>query len=260
MSLKSYFSTHVSRKVPEVIFLFWVIKLLTTGMGEVFSDFLVKAINPIVAVGIGFIGLTIALILQFTTKKYVAWIYWLTVTMVAIFGTMAADVLHIQFGIPYFVSSTFFAVCLSIIFCIWYFVEKTLSIHSIVTRKREVFYWATVLTTFALGTAAGDMTATTFHLGYFYSGILFTALFIIPFVAWKLGLNEVMTFWFAYIITRPLGASFADWIGRPKELRGLGFGTGKISFVLTIFIIIFVTYLSISKRDIKSKPSQVTEQ
>lgn len=251
MWLKSFFSTHVSRKVPEVIFLFWVIKLLTTGMGEVFSDFLVKTIDPVIAVAIGLLGLVIALVLQFSVKKYIAWVYWLAVTMVAIFGTMAADVLHVQFGIPYLISSSFFAISLCIVFSVWYVVEKTLSIHSIVTRRREVFYWLTILTTFALGTAVGDMTATTLHLGYFYSGVVFAMVFVIPFIAWKFGLNEVIAFWFAYIVTRPLGASFADWIGRPTVLQGLGFGTGQISLVLTVVIVILVTYLSITKKDIK---------
>lgn len=252
MLLKSFFSTHVNRKVPEIIFLFWVIKLLTTGMGEVFSDFLVKTIDPVIAVGIGFLGLVVALIVQFYVKKYIAWVYWLAVTMVAVFGTMAADVLHVQFKIPYLISSTFFAICLCIVFGVWYAVEKTLSIHSIVTRRREIFYWLTILTTFALGTAVGDMTAMTFHLGYFYSGIVFTIVFAIPLIAWKFGMNEVISFWFAYIVTRPLGASFADWIGRPPDLQGLGFGTGQISLVLTMLIVILVSYLSISKREIKN--------
>lgn len=251
MSFTSFFSVQVTRKVPHIIVLFWVIKLLTTGMGEVFSDFLVKTIDPVIAVGIAFIGLVVALVLQIFMNKYNAWMYWLTVTMVAIFGTMAADVLHVQFGIPYLVSSTFFAVCLCLIFIIWYAVEKTLSIHSITNRRREIFYWATVLATFALGTAVGDMTATTLHLGYLDSGILFSLLFIIPFIAWKFGLKEVVAFWGAYIITRPLGASFADWIGRPKDLEGLGFGTGQISFVLTVCIVILVAYLSVTKKDIE---------
>lgn len=250
MVFKPFLLAPVNRKVPHIITLFWIIKLLTTGMGEVFSDFLVKTIDPVIAVGIGFIGLVVALVVQIFMKKYNALIYWWTVTMVAIFGTMAADVLHVQFGIPYLVSSLFFAVSLSGVFAIWYGVEKTLSIHSIVTRRREILYWVTVLTTFALGTALGDMTATTLHLGYLDSGILFSALFAIPLLAWKLGWNEVIAFWCAYIITRPLGASFADWIGRPKDVQGLGFGTGQISLVLTILIVILVAYLSVTKKDI----------
>ncbi len=241
-----------TRKVPEVILLFWVIKLLTTGMGETFSDFLVHQFNPYLAVALGAVGFTIALIIQFSTKKYITWVYWLAVTMVAIFGTMAADVLHIGFGIPYLVSSIFFAIALVVVFTLWYTTEKTLSIHSITTFRRELFYWATVMTTFALGTAVGDMTAVTLRLGYFASGVLFTVLFLLPAMGYKFfKLNAIFAFWFAYIVTRPLGASFADWIGRSRDLGGLGFGTGEISLVLTIFIIIFVGYLSLTHKDIK---------
>ncbi|MGI8420391.1 MAG: COG4705 family protein [Candidatus Levyibacteriota bacterium] len=241
---------HLMRKVPEVTIYFWIIKLLTTGMGETTSDFLVRKIDPVIAVVLGAIALAVALILQFRAKKYITWIYWLAVAMVAIFGTMVADVLHIGLGIPYLVSSIFFAIALAIIFFTWYKFEGTLSIHSITTHRREFFYWATVMATFALGTAAGDMTATTLQLGYFDSGILFALLFALPAIAyWKFGMNEIFTFWFAYIITRPLGASFADWIGRPTNLSGVGFGTGQISLVLAILISILVIYLSITRKD-----------
>ena len=244
----------MSRKVPEVIFLFWVIKLLTTAMGESTSDFLVHTLSPVHAVLIGAIGFFIALFLQLVARKYIAWIYWLAVTMVAIFGTMAADVLHIGLGIPYLFSSVFFMICLAIIFFVWFRVEKTLSIHSVYTHSRELFYWTAVITTFALGTAAGDMTAVTLHLGYLTSGILFGLLFILPLIAYKwFGVNEVFTFWSAYIMTRPFGASFADWFGRTKELGGIGFGTGQTSIILGIFIIVLVAYLTISKKDIKQK-------
>jgi uncharacterized membrane-anchored protein len=227
----------MQRKVPEVILLFWVIKLLTTGMGETFSDFLVHTFDPYLAVAIGAIGFTIALLLQFSVKKYVTWIYWLAVTMV---------------GIPYILSSIFFAIALVVIFITWYKTEKTLSIHSITTWRRELFYWATVVTTFALGTAVGDMTAVTLNLGYMSSGILFIVIFLIPAIGYKFfNIDEVFAFWFAYIITRPLGASFADWIGRSKELGGLGFGTGEISLVLTIFIVVLVGYLSVTHKDVK---------
>jgi len=240
------------RKVPEVTIYFWIIKLLTTAMGEVTSDYLVHKLDPIKAVALGGIGLVIALIFQFSERKYVSWIYWLAVVMVAIFGTMAADVLHIGFGIPYLVSTIFFALALTIIFFLWYKTEKTLSIHSINTRRRELFYWLTVITTFALGTASGDMTAITLHLGYFSSGVLFTVLIAIPALAYfKFHMNEVFAFWFAYILTRPLGASFADWIGKPQSLSGLGVGTGTVSIVLTILIIAFVGYLTVTRKDVK---------
>lgn len=240
------------RKVPEVIVLFWVIKLLTTAMGEATSDYLVHTIDPIFAVIIGFIGFAIAIVLQFWAKKYIAWIYWLTITMVAIFGTMAADVVHIGLGVPYLVSTICFAVALAVIFYLWHRVEHTLSIHSIFTPRRELFYWLTVVTTFALGTAAGDMTAVTLNLGYLTSGILFGILFILPLIGYKLfGMNEVFAFWFAYIMTRPFGASFADYFGRTKDMGGIGFGTGRTSVVLTVIIIVLVAYLSISKKDVK---------
>jgi uncharacterized membrane-anchored protein len=193
-----------------------------------------------------------ALILQLAVRRYVPWIYWLAVVMVAIFGTMVADVIHVQFGVPYIVSSTCFAVALAIIFIAWYVSEKTLSIHTINTRRRELFYWATVIATFALGTATGDMTARTLNLGFFTSGLLFAVLFAVPAVGyWLFGLNEVFAFWFAYVLTRPLGASFADWLGMPCSLQGLGVGLGQISLVLAILIAGFVGYLTITRQDVK---------
>ena len=243
---------YIARKVPEITVYFWIIKLLTTAMGEVTSDFFVHRFNPIIAVIFGGIALIVALILQFWVKKYVAWVYWLAVVMVAIFGTMVADVLHIGFGIPYIVSTVFFAVSLAVVFLVWYKTENTLSIHSINTFRREMFYWAAVITTFALGTAAGDMTAITLGLGYFASGVMFTILFFLPALAYKLiKLNSILVFWIAYILTRPLGASFADWIGKPQGLSGLGVGTGTVSIFLTVLIVIFVGYMAISRKDIK---------
>ncbi|MGZ3599482.1 MAG: COG4705 family protein [Ktedonobacterales bacterium] len=242
-----------ARKVPEVTIYFWIIKLLTTGMGETTSDYLAHQLNPIIAVAIGGICFVAALVLQFSVRRYVAWIYWLAVVMVAVFGTMVADVLHVVLGIPYVVSATFFAVALAVIFVAWYVSEKTLSIHTINTRRRELFYWATVVATFALGTAVGDMTATTLGLGYFSSGVLFAVLFAVPAVGYRLfGLNEIFAFWFAYIVTRPLGASFADWAGRSHSLGGLGLGTGEVSLGLAIVIAILVGYLTVTRKDIKS--------
>lgn len=243
---------HIFTKVPEVTLFFWIIKILTTGMGETTSDYLVHILNPIVAVGIAGVVLIVALLIQFASRAYEAWIYWFAVVMVSVFGTMAADVLHIGLGIPYIVSTAFFSVALIVIFALWYLCEKTLSIHSIFTRRREFFYWATVLTTFALGTAAGDMTATTMHLGYFDSGIMFAILFAIPAIGyWLFGLNEIVTFWFAYIVTRPLGASFADWMGVSTARGGLDWGTGPVSLVLAIIIVVLVGYLAMSRRDVK---------
>ena len=240
------------KKVPEVTVYFWIIKLLTTAMGETTSDFLVTHMSPYVAVMLGAVGFAVALVLQVAVRRYIPWVYWLAVTMVAIFGTMAADVLHVGFGIPYTVSASFFLVALVAVFSVWYISEKTLSIHSIYTRRRELFYWTAVVTTFALGTAVGDLTAITFHLGYLLSAVLFAVLIALPALSyWLLGLNEIVAFWLAYILTRPLGASFSDWFGRSPSLGGLGLGTGNVSLVLTLFIIGFVAYLTITRKDVQ---------
>lgn len=254
MVLGDFLSSKILRKVPEITIYFWIVKLLTTAAGESISDFLVHQINPIVAVAIGACVFLIAILLQFLASKYIPSIYWLALTAVAIFGTMAADVIHIVLGVPYYLSALVLTVLLILIFAAWYKTEKTLSIHSINTRKREIFYWLTVIITFALGTATGDLTAITFDLGYLISGILFGLLFIIPFIAkWKFGLNEVAAFWISYIFTRPLGASFADWFGRTPDLGGIGFGTWKTSIVLVILITGFVFYLTVTKKDVKKE-------
>jgi uncharacterized membrane-anchored protein len=254
LSVTMHKAKRIFTKVPEITVYFWIIKVLTTGMGEVFSDFLVNRINPYIAVALGGLGLVASLILQFSVRRYVSWIYWLVVVMVSIFGTMAADVVHIGFGIPYRVSTIFFVVALTVIFVAWYVVEKTLSIHSITTRNREMFYWATVLATFALGTAAGDLTAITMHLGYFSSGVLFTVLLVIPALGyWLFRLNGIFAFWFAYIMTRPVGASFSDWISVSHSLGGLGLGKGLVSLVLTMIILIIVSYLAVTGKDVKDE-------
>lgn len=240
-------------KVPEVTVYFWIVKLLSTAMGESTSDYLVFQINAHVAVVLGCLGLVVALLLQFAMRRYVAWIYWFAVDMVAVFGTMAADVLHVVIGIPYLVSTVFFAAVLTVVFVAWYANEKTLSIHTVYPGRREMFYWATVIATFALGTAAGDMTASTLGLGYFPSIVLFAVLIAVPAVGyWVFGLNETVAFWFAYVVTRPLGASIADWLGKPF-LGGLGLGDGKVALVLTVLIVVFVGYLSISRVDVRGR-------
>jgi len=239
------------RKVPELTPYFWITKILTTAMGEATSDYLVKRLAPEVAVLFGAIALVLALIIQFAAPRYVAWIYWLAVAMVAVSGTMAADVLHVQFHVPYLVSSSFFAVVLVIVFVAWYSSERDLSIHSIDSRRREVFYWATVMATFALGTAVGDLTATTLHLGYLVSGVIFAAIFTVPGVSYRfLGMNAIFAFWFAYVVTRPLGASLADWAGKSHQVGGLNLGDGRVALVLTLVIIGFVGYLTVSRVDV----------
>src|SRR5689334_6185710 len=240
-------------KVPEITAVFWIVKVLTTGMGEATSDFLVHRMPPPVAVLIGLVGLLAALWWQLTTTRYGAVPYWLAVVMVAVFGTMAADVLHIGLHVPYVVSTAFFAVSLAVVFTVWHRVEGTVSIHSISTRRRELFYWTAVMTTFALGTAAGDMSARTLNLGYFASGIGFAALIAVPLLAWRLGLNPIVTFWFAYIVTRPLGASFADWMGVPRALGGLDWGRGDVSIGLTVPIVALVAVLAVTRLDVQAE-------
>jgi uncharacterized membrane-anchored protein len=242
------------RKVPELTFYFWIIKLLTTAFGESASDTMVNHLDPVIAVALGGIGLVVAMILQLTVRRYVAWIYWFAVVMVAVFGTMAADVLHVGLHVPYLVSTIGFSIALAVIFVVWYTTEKTLSVHSIYTRRRELFYWATVMTTFALGTAAGDMTASTLNLGFLASGVLFGVLFALPALGyWLLGLNEILAFWFAYIMTRPFGASFADWLGRPADAGGIGLGRAQVTLTLAVLIICFVGYLTVTRKDIKAE-------
>jgi uncharacterized membrane-anchored protein len=226
-------------KVPEITALFWVVKILTTGMGETTSDYL-GHLNLVLAGGLSIVLFVAAFVAQYRADRYVPQVYWFTVVMVSVVGTMFADVVHLA-GIPYWGSSSFYALVLAGILFAWYRSEGTLSIHSVRTRRRETFYWATVLATFALGTAVGDLTATVWHLGYLKSGLLFAAVIAVPYVAWRwFGLGEVAAFWAAYIVTRPLGASFADWMGVPVHRHGLGWGTGPVSLVLGILIAFLV--------------------
>jgi uncharacterized membrane-anchored protein len=190
------------------------------------------------------IGLVVALRFQFRRPSYNARSYWLVVVMVAVFGTSAADALHVGFGIPYPVSTSFYLVVLTVVFIAWYRSERTLSIHSIYTRRREQFYWATVLATFALGTAAGDMTAT--------SGIMFASIIALPAVAHRwFGVSSILAFWFAYVITRPLGASFADWLDATRHLGGLNLGQGPVALAFAVVMLGFIAYLAATRVDVK---------
>ena len=246
---------HPLSKVPEVTVFFWVIKILTTGMGETASDFLAHTIGPLVSVPLGFLAFAVALVIQLRSPAYTAWKYWLAVVMVSVFGTMAADVLHVGIGIPYIVSTVLFAVILGVIFWQWKKREGSLSIHSIYNKPRELFYWATVLATFAFGTAAGDMTAVAFGWGYLTSGLVFAVLFALPLVAqYRYAASEVGMFWIAYILTRPLGASFADWLAVPPARGGLGLGTGLVTVLWSLAIAAFVIYLTVSRRDVEPDP------
>jgi uncharacterized membrane-anchored protein len=238
-------------KVPQITVWFWVAKVASTGMGEATSDFLYLHFGTVESGAIGAVLLIGALVLQFSVRRYMTWVYWLAVVAVSVTGTQAADGLHVVVGLPYWQTTLLYAFCLAVIFVAWYLTERTLSIHSITTWRREAFYWATVMATFALGTALGDLTATTFKIGYFKSIILFAVVIAIPLVAhWKLGMNSVLAFWFAYTITRPLGASVADWLGVPHSLGGLNWGRGPTALILTVPILIAVGYMAITGIDV----------
>jgi uncharacterized membrane-anchored protein len=247
----SLFRTPTALKVPaRIAALFWTIKLLTTAFGESTSDYLVHNVNPYLAVLGGFIVFVIAMALQLRVDRYIPWVYWLAVAMVAVFGTMAADVLHVEFGVPYIASSILFALLLVAVFWLWSRAEPTLSIHSITTVRRELFYWAAVLATFAMGTALGDLAAYTFKLGFLSAGIVFAVLFAVPgFAYFGLRINAVLAFWAAYVMTRPLGASFADWTGKSRQTGGIGIGDGTIAFALAALIVAGIAYLTITGTD-----------
>ncbi|HEX4482567.1 MAG TPA: hypothetical protein VH081_02165 [Solirubrobacteraceae bacterium] len=241
-------------KVPEITAIFWALKLLTTGMGEAMSDFLGQKSVPI-AGAIGIFGLWFALWLQLRQREYRAPIYWFAVMMVAIFGTMAADGVHDGASISYAITTPVFALVVAAIFYRWYRSERTLSIHSITTRRRETYYWAAVLATFALGTAAGDLTALSLHLGFWPSVLLFASVISIPAVGWwRFRLNPIVAFWFAYIVTRPLGASFADGFSKHGN-GGLGLGDGAVSAIALLVFVGLVAYVTVTRRDVQERPS-----
>jgi uncharacterized membrane-anchored protein len=236
-------------KVPRIGVGFWTIKLLTTAMGEATSDFFVHRFSPPVVVVVAGAVFLASLAWQFSRERYETLAYWFCVVMVSVFGTMCADVAHVGLGVPYVVSTSVFAVVLAAIFLTWYRVESTLSIHSIVSARRELFYWLTVTTTFALGTATGDLTATTLHLGYVSSGVMFTVLIVIPGLAFRFaGFNAVAAFWISYVLTRPLGASYADWLGVSHARGGLAWGPGNVSLLFSAAIVVGVVALALHER------------
>ncbi len=257
-------------KVPAIAIIFWIIKIITTALGESTSDYLVSHFNPYIAVLGGFVAFLLAMVLQFTVQRYIPWVYWLAALMVAVFGTMAADSIHVALGVPYKYSALGFAVALAVIFLAWFAAEKTLSIHSIFTFRRELFYWLTVFATFALGTATGDLTATTFGWGYLNSGLIFTAIIAVIALSFfiaratlgagstQLNRYSIFAFWFAYILTRPLGASFADWMGKPPSIGGLGWGDGTASLLLLAPLVLLVAYLQLTHSDENAVPHEST--
>ena len=239
-------------KVPEVTAYFWIIKILCTTVGETAADFLNINLN------LGLTGtsvvtgvlLVIALIFQFRASKYIPSIYWLTVALVSVFGTLVTDNLTDKVGLPLEVSTIIFGILLAVTFGVWYLNEKTLSIHSIYTRKREAFYWLTILFTFALGTASGDLMAEGLGLGYVTTGLIVAGVIAATAVAWRLRLNSVLAFWIIYIMTRPLGASIGDFLSQARSHGGLGLGATLTSVIFVAGILAIVTYLSLSKEDV----------
>lgn len=239
-------------KVPEVTLIFWIAKLCTTCFGESFSDYVFfnDYIGRNNAIMMGAALLIVCLAVQMTRRRYVPWIYWLAVTSVAIFGTMSADFLNQDLGMPLWASSLMLLVLLSAVFISWYTTEKTLNVHSITTRRRETFYWLTVLLTFALGTAAGDYAAGPMGLGTLASTLFFLGVILVPLAGWKwLRFNAVFAFWLAYTITRPLGASFGDYLAVPAPYGdGLQIGTGPISLATGILLLGIIAVIDVRQR------------
>jgi uncharacterized membrane-anchored protein len=243
---------YLRTKVPEITALFWVLKLLTTGMGEAMSDFLGDHSVPIAA-AIGVAGMVLALRLQFRKQEFKAPYYWFVVMVIAIFGTMVADAIHDGASIGYDVTTPLFGLCVAAVFYRWYRSEGTLSIHTIITPRRERYYWLAVFFTFALGTAAGDLTATSFNLGFFASAMLFIGIILIPAVAWwKFNMNPTFAFWFAYVDTRPIGASFSDWISKPHNITGLNYGDGRLSGTALAVFIALVLYATVTEHGLQA--------
>ena len=239
-------------KVPEITAVFWLIKLLTTGGGETTNDFL-GTTHLWVAGVLGAVGLAAALTVQMRAPRYRAIPYWTTVTMVAVFGTFLADLFNPQAGgylnVALPVTSAVAAGCTAACFSLWYWKERTLSIHEIDTPRREGFYWFTVLCTFALGTAAGDWTAFYLNLGFATSILYFAIAICVPLVLWRLGVNSIVTFWTAYVLTRPLGASIADKFSKPGFIGGFNLGDDRVAAIALTLIVALVAWVAATKRD-----------
>ncbi len=235
-------------KVPLVTLAFWIIKIMATTIGETGADFL--AVNAGLGQGLtrAVMGalLAIALFLQLRTRRYSPWNYWLTVVLVSVVGTQITDLLTDQWGVSLYVSTGVFAVMLALIFAVWYQVERSLSIHHIVTLRREWFYWIAILCTFALGTAAGDLATEALGLGFQWGVVAFGSLIALTYLAWRLGGNAVLTFWIAYILTRPLGASLGDLLTQAPTYGGLGLGAMWTSAIFLTIIVVLVAIAQIS--------------
>jgi uncharacterized membrane-anchored protein len=246
------FGRTMLNKVPEVTLWFWVIKIMCTTVGETAADYLninlgFGLTNTTYVAGALLLALLIA---QFRLRRYVPPVYWAVVVVISVFGTLITDNLSDKYHLPLTTSTAVFSVVLAIVFAIWYWSERTLSIHTIFTTRREGFYWLAILFTFALGTAAGDLVAEKFNLGYGVSLLIFGGIIAAIAVAhFRFKLNAVLSFWLAYIMTRPLGASIGDGLSQPQHAGGLGLGTTNTSYLFLGCILVLVTYLTISKRD-----------
>ncbi|TGS37400.1 MULTISPECIES: hypothetical protein [unclassified Mesorhizobium] len=237
-------------RVPDVTLDFWLIKLMAVTMGETAADYLAVnlglglTVTSLIMTGV----LIVALAVQFAQKRYVPWAYWLAVVLISVVGTLITDNLVDTFGVRLETTTIAFSVVLAATFAVWYAAERTLSIHTIFTTRREIFYWLAILFTFSLGTAAGDLVAESFDMGYLTTGVLFGGVIaLIALAYYLLRLDGILAFWLAYILTRPLGASFGDWLSRPVEYGGLGFGTTFTSLVFLGCIVALVLYMTLRK-------------
>lgn len=251
----------MANKVPEVTLFFWIIKVLGTTVGETAADYLNDTLGfglnkTSVVVGL---ALVVALFFQMRSKRYVPALYWTVVVLISIAGTLMTDNLVDGHGVSLNATTIGFSIALAATFIGWYLSERSLSIHTIVTSKREGWYWLTILFTFALGTSAGDLVSEKFAIGYWKSGLIFLALIAaVAFARFTLKAGEVVTFWFAYVLTRPLGASLGDYLLQPHRHGGLALGTSATTFTFLAVIVALVAYLTISRIDVGSAhPSPV---
>ena len=241
-------ATQMLNRVPDVTLYFWIIKIMSTTVGETGADFLAVNVGWGQGITRGVMGalLTIALFMQLRARRYIPWSYWLTVVLVSVVGTQITDALTDGMGVSLYISTMVFAAGLAIIFALWYRMERTLSIRTIVTRRRELFYWAAVLCTFALGTAAGDLATEALGLGFKWGALAFGALIALTLLAWRVGASAVLTFWIAYILTRPFGASLGDLLTQSNLYGGLGLGAMWTSAIFLTVIIILVTVAQVN--------------
>lgn len=240
--------TGMLNKVPEVTLIFWIIKIMSTTVGETGADYLAVHVGLGTGLTGGIMAMLLggALLLQLRARAYVPWIYWLTVVLVSVVGTQITDALTDGLNVSLYVSTTLFAVALAAIFATWYAAERTLSIHTIVTSRREVFYWTAILFTFALGTAAGDLATEALQLGFRLGVLVFGGLIALVTLAYYRGANPILTFWIAYVLTRPLGASLGDFLSQAQQYGGLGLGTIMTSAVFLVVIVALVAMVSVT--------------